>query len=82
MHRTALNWRRGAREEQLTGVFATAGSGGPAEIRVVLGYVKGVDRDMGIVGVWIAMTIEWGARSLLFYLLFCGDKRYRHHLID
>ena len=50
--------------------------------RVVLGYLLGIVFNMGIVGVWMAMNIEWGVRGLVFLLRFRGTKWYAHRLID
>lgn len=50
-------------------------------LRVVLGYVLGIPLGFGIVGVWIAMVIEWGVRGFIFWLRFRGDKWYSHKLI-
>jgi len=50
-------------------------------VRVVLGYVLGVTLGFGIVGVWAAMTVEWGIRGALFAWRFKGDKWYRHNLV-
>ncbi|MBC8531834.1 MATE family efflux transporter [Gehongia tenuis] len=50
-------------------------------VRVVLGYVLGVVFKLGIVGVWVAMFIEWGSRGLVFTLRFRGSKWCKHNLI-
>lgn len=50
-------------------------------IRIVLGYLLGVVLNMGVMGIWLAMVIEWGARGLFFWIRFKGDKWYRHKLI-
>lgn len=49
--------------------------------RVVLGYILGIVLGYGIVGVWLAMNIEWGVRGLVFLHRFRGEKWYRHKLI-
>ncbi len=43
-------------------------------LRVVLGYILGVVVGFGIVGVWVAMVVEWGVRSLIFQLRIHGSK--------
>jgi len=43
-------------------------------IRVVLGYLLGVVLGYGLMGVWVAMVIEWGVRSALFYWRYRGRK--------
>lgn len=50
-------------------------------VRVVLGYIFGITLGYGIIGVWIAMILEWGVRSLIFYIRFKGHKWYAHQLI-
>ncbi|WP_309118553.1 MATE family efflux transporter [Paenibacillus sp.] len=50
-------------------------------VRVVLGYLLGVTFGFGIIGVWVAMIVEWGVRGLFFAWRFKGDKWYRHNLV-
>lgn len=50
-------------------------------IRVVLGYVLGITFQFGIMGVWIAMVIEWGIRGSIFVWRFRGEKWYSRKLI-
>lgn len=50
-------------------------------IRVILGYVLGVTLNYGVMGIWIAMVIEWGVRGALFWWRFRGEQWYRHKLI-
>ncbi|WP_168122882.1 MATE family efflux transporter [Paenibacillus sp. HB172176] len=49
--------------------------------RIVLGYILGITLHFGIIGVWVAMVLEWGVRGIIFWLRFKGDKWYRHKLI-
>lgn len=49
--------------------------------RVVLGYVLGIVLDFGLLGVWLAMNIEWGIRGFIFIRRFRGSKWHRHKLI-
>ena len=49
--------------------------------RVILGYVVGIMLGFGIVGVWVAMLLEWGVRSLIFMLRFRSGRWSRHKLI-
>jgi len=51
-------------------------------VRIVLGYLLGITFGMGIVGIWLAMNLEWGVRGIVFALRFRGDKWYRHKLIE
>ena len=42
--------------------------------RIIFSYLLGIGLGMGIIGVWIAMLIDWGARSLSFGLRYLhGD---------
>jgi len=50
-------------------------------LRVVLGYLLGITFGFGIIGVWVAMIIEWGARGIIFAGRFKGKKWYAHKLI-
>nr|WP_245363574.1 MATE family efflux transporter [Cohnella thailandensis] len=49
--------------------------------RIVLGYLLGVVFDYGIVGVWLAMNIEWGVRGAIFLIRYRGTKWYRKRVI-
>ncbi|CAM3422177.1 MATE family efflux transporter [Paenibacillus lupini] len=50
--------------------------------RIVLGYLLAIVFDFGIIGVWVAMNLEWGVRGMIFLWRFRGKKWYRHKLID
>lgn len=50
--------------------------------RVVLGYILGVVLPFGVLGVWLAMNIEWGVRGAVFLRRFYGKKWYQHRLIE
>lgn len=50
--------------------------------RVVLGYIFGIVMGFGIVGIWVAMNIEWGVRGSVFLWRFIGEKWYAHRLIE
>jgi len=49
--------------------------------RVILGYVLGIPLGLDILGVWIAMVIEWGIRGSVFLWRFRGEKWYSRKLI-
>lgn len=49
--------------------------------RVVLGYVFGIVLKMDILGVWLAMVLEWGVRGFFFYMRYRGDKWYKHNFL-
>ncbi|MDQ0201196.1 MATE family efflux transporter [Neobacillus ginsengisoli] len=50
-------------------------------LRVVLGYILGITLGFGIIGVWVAMIVEWGARGIIFARRFKGKKWYAHKLV-
>lgn len=51
-------------------------------VRVVLGYILGLMTPLGVIGIWLAMDLEWGVRGTVFLLRLHGDKWYQHHVID
>ena len=51
-------------------------------VRVVVGYLLGITLHFGLIGIWIAMIIEWAVRGLIFFFRFRGSKWCTHHLID
>ncbi|MDD4797133.1 MAG: MATE family efflux transporter [Eubacteriales bacterium] len=50
-------------------------------VRVVLGYVLGIVLRLNILGVFLAMEIEWCLRGVLFWARLKGDKWHAHKLI-
>jgi putative MATE family efflux protein len=50
-------------------------------LRVVLGYTLGITLGFGIIGVWVAMNVEWGMRGIIFFWRFKGKKWYAHRLV-
>ncbi|WP_307301513.1 MATE family efflux transporter [Neobacillus driksii] len=50
-------------------------------LRVVLGYILGITLGFGIIGVWMAMIVEWGSRAIIFNMRFKGKKWYAHKLV-
>lgn len=50
--------------------------------RVVLGYTLGIVLKMGLLGVWLAMNLEWGVRGFVFLRRLRGEKWYRHRLVE
>ncbi|MCU6708248.1 MATE family efflux transporter [Paenibacillus sp. J5C_2022] len=49
--------------------------------RLSLGYVLGITLGMGILGIWIAMILEWGVRGAVFAWRLRGEKWHTHRLI-
>jgi putative MATE family efflux protein len=50
-------------------------------VRVTLSCILGLWSGMGVVGVWLAMCLEWTVRSVIFLLRFRGEKWYQHKVI-
>ena len=44
--------------------------------RIGFSYILGVRFGMGVLGVWIAMTIDWAVRAVLFIIRYRGTKWY------
>ncbi len=42
--------------------------------RIALSYIIGVRLGLGIIGVWIAMLVDWGFRIIMFNTRFIGGK--------
>ena len=50
-------------------------------VRVGGGYVLGVWMGMGVLGIWIAMDLDWLVRALIFPIRFRGTKWLEHRPI-
>ena len=50
-------------------------------VRVFGGYVLGVVMDMGVMGIWIAMDLDWLVRALIFPIRFRGDKWLKNKVL-
>ena len=48
--------------------------------RIAFSYIIAVRMGMGVLGVWIAMTIDWAVRAVLFIIRYRG-KRWQHKRI-
>lgn len=48
--------------------------------RIGFSYIIGVRMGLGVLGVWIAMTIDWAVRAVLFIIRYRG-KRWQHQSI-
>lgn len=48
--------------------------------RIAFSYIIAVRMGMGVLGVWIAMTIDWAVRAVLFIIRYHG-KRWQHKSI-
>jgi putative MATE family efflux protein len=51
-------------------------------VRVISGYVLGVVLGYGLIGVWVAMFIEWVVRGICYGVRLRGDKWHRHKVIQ
>lgn len=48
--------------------------------RIGFSYIVAVKMNMGVLGVWIAMTIDWAVRAVLFIIRYRGTK-WQHESI-
>jgi len=48
--------------------------------RICLGYILGIVFEMGIIGIWIAMYIDWIVRGTMYSLRLRGEKWVLHRL--
>jgi putative MATE family efflux protein len=51
-------------------------------VRIALSYILGIALNFGVMGIWLAMNLEWGVRGSVFLWRFYGKKWYQHRLID
>lgn len=49
--------------------------------RIGLSYVMALSFGLGVVGVWVAMTIDWLARAVLFVWRFASERWRRYAMI-
>ncbi|MDR3597784.1 MATE family efflux transporter [Clostridium sp.] len=50
--------------------------------RVFLGYILGIIFRIGILGIWIAMYIDWIVRGSMYLIRLRGDKWVKHRLAN
>lgn len=50
-------------------------------VRVLMGYVLGVWLGMEVLGIWIAMILDWLVRAIIFPIRFRGNKWLEHQPI-
>lgn len=48
--------------------------------RIGFSYILGVRMGLGVLGVWIAMTIDWAVRAVLFIIRYRGKRWYHGSL--
>ena len=51
-------------------------------VRVFGGWFLTLPMGMGLVGIYLAMVVEWAVRSVIFLIRLKGKKWYAHHVID
>lgn len=51
-------------------------------LRVASGWLLAIPLGFGLIGIYLAMILEWGVRAIIFYHRVRGNKWYAHHLID
>ena len=75
---TFPNFLRAANDVRYTMVVSIASM---FTFRIIFSYLLGVGLGMGIIGVWIALLIDWGVRVTMFGLRYLhGDwmRTMRH----
>lgn len=75
---TLPNFLRAAGDAKYT-MFVSFGS--MWVFRVGFSYVLGANLGMGVVGVWIAMYIDWACRGVFFIYRFCRGKWLEKRII-
>lgn len=48
--------------------------------RVGIGYLLGVELNLGVMGVWIGMFLDWLIRAILYLLRLRGTKWIEHRV--
>ena len=51
-------------------------------LRVAGGWLLAIPFGLGLIGIYVAMILEWTVRSGIFLFRVKGNKWYAHHLID
>ncbi|EHI99440.1 MATE efflux family protein [Clostridium sp. DL-VIII] len=50
--------------------------------RIFMGYLLGVILKIGVLGIWIAMYIDWIVRGTMYCIRLSGNKWLKHRLSD
>ena len=50
-------------------------------VRVLGGYLLGTVAGMGVLGVWIAMVLDWVVRCVMFPLHYRGERWLKHQVV-
>ncbi|MDU7297055.1 MAG: MATE family efflux transporter [Klebsiella pneumoniae] len=72
----SLSWTlpcafKGARDVRYTMWVSMLGMWG---CRVVAGYTLGIVLEMGVIGVWLGMVLDWAVRGVLFYFRMVSGR--------
>jgi len=50
--------------------------------RILVGYLLGIVLGFGVLGIWIAMYIDWIVRGTMYCIRLRGDRWLKHRLLD
>ena len=50
--------------------------------RILVGYLLGIVLGFGVLGIWIAMYIDWIVRGTMYYIRLRGENWIKHRLAD
>ncbi len=65
------NTLRAANDVRFTMIVAILSMG---IFRIGLSYILGAYCHMGVLGIWVAMTIDWAVRAVVFLIRYLGNK--------
>lgn len=50
--------------------------------RIFAGYILGIVLGIGVLGIWIAMYIDWIVRGLMYCVRLRGNNWLKHRISD
>ena len=50
--------------------------------RIFAGYILGIVLGLGVLGIWIAMYIDWIVRGTMYFIRLRGNEWLKHRLVD
>lgn len=74
--------RRGKKKEDVSGYFFSNNDLKKLIIPLIIEQIMGVKLEMGILGIWIAMTIDWLFRAICFTVRYVRGKWEKKALAD
>lgn len=74
--------RRGKKKEDVSGYFFSNNDLKKLIIPLIIEQIMGVKLEMGILGIWIAMTIDWLFRAICFTVRYVRGKWEKKSLAD